>query len=122
MYSTDARRPDPDSLLAQVQEQEGQAKRGRLRIYFGASAGVGKTYAMLAAAQRLLVDKGVVVGVVETHGRGETQSLLKGLEILPLKTIDHRGKILKEFDIDGALLRRPSLILVDELAHSNVPG
>lgn len=123
MYSTDAQRPDPDSLLAQVQEQERQAKRGKLRIYFGASAGVGKTYAMLAAAQRLLADKQkVVVGVVETHGRSETESLLHGLEVLPLKTIDYRGKALHEFDIDAALRRQPSLVLVDELAHSNVPG
>ncbi len=123
MYSSDAQRPDPDLLLAQVQEQERQAKRGKLRIYFGASAGVGKTYAMLAAAQKLLVDKQeVVVGVVETHDRSETESLLKGLEILPLKLSNYRGKVLKEFDIDAALLRRPSLILVDELAHSNVPG
>lgn len=123
MYPTDAQRPDPDALLAQVQEQERQIKRGKLRIYFGASAGVGKTYAMLAAAQQLLADgREVVVGMVETHGRSETESLLKGLEVLPFRTIDYRGKVLDEFDIDASLQRHPSLILMDELAHSNAPG
>jgi two-component system sensor histidine kinase KdpD len=116
-------RPDPDALLAKVKQQEAEAHRGKLRIYFGSSAGVGKTYAMLAAARKLMSDgRDVVVGVVETHGRAETAALLEGLETLAPKTMTHRGKELTEFDLDAALLRRPSLVLVDELAHSNVPG
>lgn len=116
-------RPDPDTLLAQVQEQEHRALRGKLRIYFGASAGVGKTYAMLIAARQLMAEgQDVVAGIVETHGRNDTASLLDGFEVLPCKSIDYRGKTIVEFDIDAALMRRPTLILVDELAHSNAPG
>ncbi|HVK96008.1 MAG TPA: two-component system sensor histidine kinase KdbD, partial [Noviherbaspirillum sp.] len=123
MPSTDYQRPDPDALLAQVQAQERRAARGKLRIYFGASAGVGKTYAMLNAARNLLAEGlDVVVGIVETHGRSETASLVDGLEVLPRKAIDYRGKTITEFDIDAALTRRPTLILVDELAHSNASG
>ncbi|MDR3481625.1 MAG: two-component system sensor histidine kinase KdpD [Burkholderiaceae bacterium] len=116
-------RPDPDALLAQVQAQERQALRGRLRIYFGASAGVGKTYAMLAAARKLQSDgHDVLVGVVETHGRSETASQLEGLRLLPPKLIEYRGKTITEFDLDQALEVHPALILMDELAHSNAPG
>ncbi|TFW32218.1 DUF4118 domain-containing protein [Massilia horti] len=116
-------RPDPDALLAQVQAQERKAARGKLRVYFGASAGVGKTYAMLVAAQELrAAGRHPLVGVVETHGRPETEALLTGLEMLPRKPIEYRGRSLSEFDIDAALQRRPELILVDELAHSNLPG
>lgn len=123
MYPTDFRRPDPDDLLARVQEQERRASRGKLRIYFGASAGVGKTYAMLNAARDLKAGgRDLLVGIVETHGRSQTDALLDGLEVLPRKTIGYRGKDLAEFDIDAALARRPALILVDELAHANVPG
>ena len=118
----DDTRRDPDALLAQVQEQERRAARGRLRIYFGASAGVGKTYAMLSAARQLGATRNLLVGIVETHGRAETEALLEGLEVLPRKRVDYRGKALTEFDIDAALERRPQLVLVDELAHSNVPG
>ena len=119
----DIQRPDPDALLAQVQQQERQAARGRLRIYFGASAGVGKTYSMLAAARRLQEQgQSPLVGVLETHGRAETAALLDGLEVLPLKQLAYRGKSIGEFDLDAALARRPALILVDELAHSNAPG
>ena len=116
-------RPDPDQLLERVQREAEKAKRGRLKIFFGASAGVGKTYAMLSSA-RMLREQGLdlVVGVAETHGRRETEALLKGQEILPPKEIEYRGKMLREFDLDGALRRRPALILVDELAHSNLPG
>ncbi|WP_394780728.1 two-component system sensor histidine kinase KdpD [Undibacterium sp.] len=124
--SSDSRadiRPDPDVLLAHVQAQESRAARGKLRIYFGASAGVGKTYAMLTAARKLLADgQQVLIGVIETHGRSETAALLDGLEILPLKQITYREKTLSEFDIDTALERKPTLILMDELAHSNAPG
>ena len=115
--------PTPMQLLAQVKAQEEAAQRGRLRIYFGASAGVGKTYAMLTAARALRSEgKDVVVGLLETHGRKETEALLQGLEVLPRAQIAFQDRTLPEFDLDGALARRPALILVDELAHTNVPG
>src|SRR5574342_1194531 len=120
---TEPRRPDPDALLARVTEEEAKARRGRLKIFFGASPGVGKTYAMLEEARakrRERVD--VVVGLVETHGRPETAALLDGLEVLPRRTVEYRGVTLTEFDLDAALARRPALILVDELAHTNAPG
>ena len=120
---TDDPRPDPDVLLAQIRQHEQRAARGRLRIYFGASAGVGKTYAMLLAARMLLAEGvDVVAGIVETHGRSETATLLEGLPVLPPAQIEYRGKRLAEFDLDAALARKPGLILVDELAHSNVAG
>jgi two-component system sensor histidine kinase KdpD len=123
MPTSSEQRPDPDWLLAKVKRQEAQARRGKLRIYFGSSAGVGKTYAMLATARALNSERrDVVIGVVETHGRAETAALLDDLEVLPQKSMPYRGKDLSEFDLDAALLRRPSLILVDELAHSNVQG
>ncbi|MDB6083492.1 MAG: two-component system sensor histidine kinase KdbD, partial [Gammaproteobacteria bacterium] len=116
-------RPDPDSLLAKFNRQARMARRGKLRIYFGSSAGVGKTFAMLLAARKLRSESiEVAVGVVETHGRAETAALLEELEVLPLKTVTHRGRVLTDFDLDAALARRPRLILVDELAHSNAPG
>ncbi len=119
---TDAR-PDPDQLLTRIKEEEARAKRGKLKIFFGASAGVGKTYAMLLAAhQQLLLGRDVVAGVIETHGRKETEALLDGLELLPLKEIPYRDRTLKDFDLDAALARRPQLLLMDELAHSNVAG
>lgn len=119
----DNQRPDPDRLLAQIREDEAQEQRGRLKIFFGASAGVGKTYAMLAAA-RAVREQGadVLVGVVETHGRAETEALVVGLERLPPKQVDYKDRKLSEFDLDAALARRPALILVDELAHSNLAG
>ena len=116
-------RPDPDQLLEQLRDDETRARRGKLRIYFGASAGVGKTYAMLSAAQsERKAGREVVVGVVETHGRSETAELLVGLELLPLREVPYRGRSLKEFDLDAALARKPDVLLVDELAHSNVEG
>ena len=117
------RRPDPDKMLDRLKQEEMRAQRGKLKIFFGASAGVGKTYAMLSAAKRIR-QQGVdtVVGVIETHGRSETAAQLEGLEQLPLKEVSYRDRVLKEFDLDGALARKPSLILVDELAHSNVQG
>jgi two-component system sensor histidine kinase KdpD len=118
----DDTRRDPDTLLARVREEERRAARGRLRIYFGASAGVGKTYAMLSAARPLAAARTVLVGVVETHGRAETEALLAGLTVLPRRQVAYRGKALSEFDIDAALARHPDLVLVDELAHSNVAG
>src|SRR5512139_1787267 len=116
-------RPDPDALLAKVEREQAKARRGRLKIFFGASAGVGKTYAMLLAArERRAENLDVVVGLVETHGRAETKALLGGLDVLPAKQIDYRGTVLREFDLDAALKRRPSIILVDELAHTNATG
>lgn len=117
------RRPDPDALLARLRMGEERPRGGRLKIFFGASAGVGKTYAMLEEA-RLRKREGidVVVGYVETHGRKDTEALLEGLELLPRKQVDHRGIALTELDLDSALARRPALILVDELAHTNAPG
>lgn len=112
---------DIDQILARVKAEE--SKRGKLKVFFGAVAGVGKTYAMLEAA-RLRKKEGmdVVVGYIETHGRAETEILLEGLEILPAQKIMYRGIELREFDLDEALKRKPSLILVDELAHTNAPG
>ena len=116
-------RPDPDQLLATLRGEEARAQRGKLRIYFGASAGVGKTFAMLSAAQReLKAGRPVLVGVIETHGRSDTAELLTGLEQLPLKEVPYRDRSLREFDLDAALARRPAVLLVDELAHSNVDG
>ncbi len=116
-------RPDPDALLAAINKQEARAQRGKLKIFFGMSAGVGKTYAMLQAArQRVDEEIDVVVGYVETHGRQETQALLAGLEILPRQSLDYRGVALEEMDLDAILARRPQLVLVDEFAHTNVPG
>jgi len=116
-------RPDPDALLARVRDQQAREQRGKLKVFFGAAAGVGKTYAMLEAAraqQAAGVD--VLIGWVETHGRTETEALLPGLERLPPRTIEYRGTALREFDLDAALARRPGLFLVDELAHTNAPG
>ncbi|MCN4533633.1 DUF4118 domain-containing protein, partial [Escherichia coli] len=112
-------RPDPDRLL----EQAAAPHRGKLKVFFGACAGVGKTWAMLAEAQRLRAQGlDIVVGVVETHGRKDTAAMLKGLAVLPLKRQAYRGRHISEFDLDAALARRPALILMDELAHSNAPG
>ncbi len=116
-------RPDPDALLEKVQRDEAQAQRGRLKIFFGSCAGVGKTCAMLQAA-RQQQQKGVdvVVGLLETHGRAETAQLLTGLDLLPTQAVNYQGRLLSEFDLDAALTRKPALILVDELAHSNLPS
>jgi two-component system sensor histidine kinase KdpD len=118
------RRPDPDELLAQVREAEERERRGKLTIFFGAAPGVGKTYAMLEAGRVELSDvhRDVVVGLVETHGRYDTGSLLIGLELLPRRIVEHSGIKLEELDLDAALERRPQLILIDELAHTNAPG
>jgi two-component system sensor histidine kinase KdpD len=120
---TTDQRPNPDDLLARVQHEESRAQRGKLRIFFGYAAGVGKTYAMLNAAQRERADgMDVVVGYVEPHGRPETEALLAGLEAIPPKQVAYRGVTLREFDLDAALARHPQLLLVDELAHTNAEG
>src|SRR5439155_5790427 len=116
-------RPDPDTLLARVQEEEAHQSRGTLKIFFGATAGVGKTYAMLEAAHAQRAEGvDVVIGWVDTHGRAETEALLQGLEILPRRPMAYRDTTQYAFDLDAALARQPTLILVDELAHTNVPG
>jgi len=122
MGETPDARPDPDALLAQLREDERARERGKLRVYFGASAGVGKTYAMLSAAQRAQREGvQVLVGVVETHGRKETMEMLADLPQLPLRRVPQRMQ-LQEFDLDAALRAKPRIVLVDELAHSNAPG
>src|SRR5579871_818455 len=119
MTLDEPRRPDPDALLAEA----AKAGRGRLKVFLGMAPGVGKTYEMLAQAHRRAKEGGeVVVGVVETHGRKETEAWLEGLEVLPRKPIDYRGRTLMEFDLDAALARKPRLLLVDEYAHSNAAG
>jgi len=116
-------RPDPDKLLSKLKAEEENSRRGKLKLFFGANPGVGKTYSMLEAArQRKKEGIDIVVGWVETHGRAETAALLEGLETLPRKTIEYKGVKLQEFDLDAALARKPALIIVDELAHSNAPG
>src|SRR5208337_1840638 len=104
-------RRNPDELLADVQREEARARRGRLRIFFGAAAGVGKTYAMLEAARNLrLAGTDVVVGYIEPHGRIETERLLEGFERLPTLSVRYRGIIRQEFDLDAALVRRPAIL------------
>jgi len=120
-------RPDPDALLAQVQADEAKARRGKLKIFFGASAGVGKTFAMLAAARAAVAQgRPVLVGVVETHGRSETEAMARDLPRLPPREVPYRGRVLKEFDLDAALAwereHPEGVLLLDELAHSNVPS
>src|SRR5215831_6266684 len=116
-------RPDPDELLARVQAEEARARRGKLRIFFGATAGVGKTFAMLAAARAAkAAGVEVVVGYIEPHGRVETERLMEGLDALPTLAVQYRGIVRREFDLDTALRRRPAILLVDELAHSNLLG
>ncbi|TXT38762.1 MAG: two-component system OmpR family sensor histidine kinase KdpD [Planctomycetota bacterium] len=116
-------RPNPDELLERVKAEEAEAHRGRLKIFFGYAAGVGKTYAMLEAAHREKAQGvEVVAGYVEPHGRLETESMLEGLEALPFRQVPYRGVMLREFDLDAALARKPQLLLVDELAHTNAEG
>ena len=116
-------RPDPDQLLARVQAEEARAARGRLRIFFGASAGVGKTFSMLEAARvARAAGTDVVIGYLEPHGRTETERLAEGIERLATLAVSYKGIVRQEFDLDAALERRPAILLVDELAHSNLAG
>jgi len=116
-------RPNPDELLAEVRRQEAKQQRGKLKVFFGMAAGVGKTYAMLEEARaRAAEGMDILVGYAEPHIRTETEALLLGMEILPYKIVEYRNAQLKEFDLDAALKRRPALICVDELAHTNAPG
>jgi two-component system sensor histidine kinase KdpD len=114
-------RPDPDLLLASLRAEEARARRGKLRIFFGASAGVGKTYSMLEAVRNVRASGvDIVIGYVEPHGRIETERLLEGLEQLPTLAVNYRGTVRREFDLDAGLKRRPAILVVDELAHSNL--
>ena len=120
---TNEPRPDPDLLLAAISKLESQEKRGKLKIFFGMSAGVGKTYAMLRAAHLQLAEgRDVVIGYIETHGRKETDALVAGLPLIPRAKFEHRGITITETDLDAILARKPELVLVDELAHTNAPG
>ncbi len=123
MTLTPSQRPDPDQLLAHVQNEEKAASRGKLKIFLGYAAGVGKTYSMLEAAhQRLAEGVDVVIGYVETHKRAETEALVDGLELIARKQVTYHNVTLPEMDVDAILARRPKLVLVDELAHTNAPG
>jgi two-component system sensor histidine kinase KdpD len=116
-------RPNPDALLAAIQSESAQKQRGRFKVFLGMCPGVGKTYAMLEAAQRELKSgRDIVIGYVETHGRKETDALAEGLPLIPWKIFEHRGLTLAEMDLDAVLARHPQLALVDELAHTNAPG
>jgi two-component system sensor histidine kinase KdpD len=119
----DDERPDPDALLESIQKREARQQRGKLKIFLGMAAGVGKTYAMLEAAHQLKAEGiDVVIGYVETHGRAETEELLHGLPVIPRLQIDYRGTQLEEMDMSAILERKPQVVLVDELAHTNVPN
>ena len=119
----DGDRPNPDALLAALQTEAARTQRGRLKVFLGMCPGVGKTYAMLEAAQRELKNgRDLVIGYVETHGRKETDALAEGIPVMPRKSIEHRGLTLTEMDLDAVLARQPQLALVDELAHTNAPG
>src|SRR3954467_1749738 len=114
-------RPSPEALLEAARREDSRA--GRLKIFLGAAPGVGKTYEMLQSAHaRLQAGIDIVVGVVETHGRAETEALLQGIEIVPRKRLDYKDQVLEEMDLDALIARRPQLALVDELAHTNAPG
>jgi two-component system sensor histidine kinase KdpD len=120
---SDPERPDPDALLAQLKREETESTRGKLKIFFGMSPGVGKTYAMLQAAQQKLQQgTEVVIGIVETHGRKETEALTEGMPIMPRAQFEYRGTKLEEMDLDAILTWHPGLAVVDELAHTNAPG
>jgi len=116
-------RPNPDQLLADVQTDEAKQRRGRLKVFFGMAAGVGKTYAMLEEARKRAAEGlDVLIAYAEPHIRSDTESLLLGLEILPYKIVEYRNARLKELDLDAVLVRKPALVIVDELAHTNAPG
>jgi two-component system, OmpR family, sensor histidine kinase KdpD len=115
-------RPNPDELLARVKAEETRAKRGRLKIFLGYAAGVGKTYTMLEYARQRKNERDVVIANAEAHGRKETEALLEGLEVIPIKQVEYRDVMLPEMDLDAVLARHPDLAIVDEFAHTNAPG
>jgi two-component system sensor histidine kinase KdpD len=114
-------RPDPDALLLRAHREEDRQRRAKLRVYLGYAPGVGKTFAMLSAA-RDSRSSGLVVGLAETHGRYDTAALVLGLEMMPRRHVEYRGRKLEEFDLDATLARKPKIVLLDELAHTNAPG
>lgn len=117
------KRPQPDELLKSIEAEEVKNRRGKLYIFLGMSAGVGKTYAMLEMAHKNIKEGiDVIIGIIETHQRPETEALLKGLSIVPRKKISYRGNTFEEMDLDAILTRKPTIVLVDELAHTNIPG
>src|ERR1700748_1672222 len=114
-------RPSPEALLEAVRREESRV--GKLRIFVGAAPGVGKTYEMLHQARaRKLDGYDVVIGIVETHGRKETEALLAGLEVVPRRRVEYKGQLFEEMDLDAIIARRPQIALVDELAHTNAEG
>ena len=116
-------RPNPDELLATLKNEEEKSKRGKLKIFFGMCAGVGKTYTMLKTAHaEILKGSEIVIGLIETHNRKETAELVKGFEIIPLKEYEYKGTMVKEMDLDAIVARKPQIVIVDELAHTNAPG
>jgi len=115
-------RPNPDELLNRVRSEETQSKRGRLKIFLGYAAGVGKTFTMLEYAHQRKSEKDVAVAYIETHGRKDTEALLKDLEIIPRRQVEYRGVSLPEMDLDAVLARHPQIAIVDEYAHTNAPG
>ena len=116
-------RPNPDDILRKIIKEQEKVQRGKLKIFFGMCAGVGKTYAMLEFAHQLKNEgKDIIIGNIETHGRVETEDKIIGLSILPLIELEYKGIILKELDLDGIISRKPEYVLIDELAHTNAPG
>src|SRR5262245_26791719 len=114
-------RPSPDALLEAARREE--SRTGKLRIFVGAAPGVGKTYTMLETAHARKKDGyDIVVGIVETHGRKETEAMVEGLEVIPRRRVEYKGQWLEEMDLDAIIARRPQIVLVDELAHTNAPG
>lgn len=123
MNLSEDNRPDPDELLASIKLEEEKSKRGKLKIFFGMCAGVGKTYTMLKSAQaEKFKGTDLVIGYIETHKRKETEELVKGLEVIPRKSYEYKGTVLHEVDLDAVISRRPQVVLIDELAHTNAPG
>ena len=123
MNDYDNIRPDPDELLASIKLEEDQSKKGKLKIFFGMCAGVGKTFSMLESAH---IDKSkgkdIVIGYIETHNRPDTNELLRGFEIIPRKVVEYKGTRLEDADTEAIITRKPDIVLIDELAHTNVPG
>src|SRR5665647_514250 len=116
-------RPDPDELLASIKDEEGKSKHGKLKIFFGMCAGVGKTYTMLQTAHaEKLKGSDIIIGYVETHNRKETAELVEGFELIPRITYAYKSRPVQEMDMDAIIARKPQIVLVDELAHTNAPG
>ena len=124
VHDSSAKKPTPEELLARLQKEEQASRRGRLKLFLGFAAGVGKSYEMLTEAYRRKHDRkqDVVVGFVETHGRRGTEEQVKDIEVIPRKLVSYRDVEMEEMDLDAVIKRRPRWVVVDELAHTNVPG